>query len=97
MKFLDKWMDLEDIFLSEVTQSQKNTHSMQSLISGYYLRSLEYPRCISQITRCSRRRKIKVWILWAFLEGRTKYPWEKIQRQSAEQRLKGKPCIDCPT
>jgi hypothetical protein len=25
MKFLDKWMDLEDIDLSEVTQSQKNT------------------------------------------------------------------------
>jgi hypothetical protein len=23
-KFLDKWMDLEDIILSEVTQSQKN-------------------------------------------------------------------------
>jgi hypothetical protein len=28
MKFLDKWMDLEDIILSEVTQSQKNTHDM---------------------------------------------------------------------
>ena len=25
MKFLDKWMDLEDIILSEVTQLQKNT------------------------------------------------------------------------
>jgi hypothetical protein len=25
MKFLDKWMDLEDIILSEVTQSQENT------------------------------------------------------------------------
>jgi hypothetical protein len=25
MKYLDKWMYLEDIFLSEVTQSQKNT------------------------------------------------------------------------
>jgi hypothetical protein len=35
MKFLDKWMDLEDIILSEVTQSQKNTHDMHSLISGY--------------------------------------------------------------
>jgi hypothetical protein len=29
------WMDLEDIILSEVTQSQKNTHDMDSLISGY--------------------------------------------------------------
>ena len=32
MTFLDKWMDLEDIILSEVTQSQKNTHDMHSLI-----------------------------------------------------------------
>jgi hypothetical protein len=35
MKFLDKWMDLEDIILSEVTQSQKNSLNMHSLISGY--------------------------------------------------------------
>ena len=41
MKFLDKWMDLDDIFLREITQSQKNTHDMHSLISGYYPRSSE--------------------------------------------------------
>ena len=35
MKFLDKWIELENIILSEVTQSQKNTHFMHSLISGY--------------------------------------------------------------
>jgi hypothetical protein len=35
MKFFGKWMELENIILSEVTQSQKNTHGMQSLISGY--------------------------------------------------------------
>jgi hypothetical protein len=35
MKFLGKWMELEIIILSEVTQSQKNTHEMYSLISGY--------------------------------------------------------------
>jgi hypothetical protein len=35
MKFLGKWMDLEDIILSEIAQSQKNTHDMHSLISGY--------------------------------------------------------------
>jgi hypothetical protein len=34
MKFLGKWIELENIFLSEVTQSQKNTHGMYSLISG---------------------------------------------------------------
>ena len=35
MKFLGKWMYMEDIILSEVTQSQKSTHDMHSLISGY--------------------------------------------------------------
>jgi hypothetical protein len=35
MKFLAKWMDLEGIILSEVTQSQNNSHDMYSLISGY--------------------------------------------------------------
>jgi hypothetical protein len=35
MKVLVKWVDLEVIILSEVTQSQKNTHDMYSLISGY--------------------------------------------------------------
>jgi hypothetical protein len=35
MKFLGKWMYLEDTILSEVTQSQKNTHDIHSLISGY--------------------------------------------------------------
>ena len=33
MKFLGKWMELEHVILSEVTQSQKNTHGMQSQIS----------------------------------------------------------------
>jgi len=35
MKFIGKWMELENIVLSEVNQSQKNTHSLHSLISGY--------------------------------------------------------------
>ena len=35
MKFLRKWMHLDNIILSEVTQSQKNRHNMQSLIIGY--------------------------------------------------------------
>jgi dynamin 1-like protein len=35
MKFLGKWMDLEGIIPSEVTQSQRNSHNMYSLISGY--------------------------------------------------------------
>ena len=35
MKFLGKWIELENIILSEVTQSQKNTHYMHSLIGRY--------------------------------------------------------------
>ena len=35
MKFLDKWMELENIILSEVTQSQKINHGMHLLKSGY--------------------------------------------------------------
>jgi predicted metalloendopeptidase len=37
-------MDLEGIILSEVTQSQKYSHDMHSLIHGYWPRNLEYPR-----------------------------------------------------
>jgi hypothetical protein len=35
MKFFGKWVELENIILSEVTQTQKNTHDMHSLISKY--------------------------------------------------------------
>jgi hypothetical protein len=34
MKFSGKWMELENIILSEVTQSQNNTHGMYSLRNG---------------------------------------------------------------
>jgi hypothetical protein len=44
VKFLGKWMNLEDIILNEINQLQKNSHDMYSLISGYYPRNLEYPR-----------------------------------------------------
>jgi hypothetical protein len=35
LKFVGKWIELENMILSEVTQSQKNTHGMYSLISAY--------------------------------------------------------------
>ena len=43
MKFTGKWVELENIILSKVTQSQKNTHGMYSLINGYEAKSIEYP------------------------------------------------------
>ena len=36
LSFATKWMELENITLSEVTQSQKDMHGTYSLISGYY-------------------------------------------------------------
>jgi hypothetical protein len=48
LKFFDKWLDLEYFILNELTQSQKNTHDMHSLISES--RSLEYPRYYLQNT-----------------------------------------------
>ena len=35
MKFAGKWMELEKIILSEVTQAQKDTHGMCSFVIGH--------------------------------------------------------------
>jgi hypothetical protein len=35
MKLAGKWMKLENIILSEITQTQKDKHDMYSAISGY--------------------------------------------------------------
>ena len=35
MNFAGKWMELENIILSEVTQSQKDIRGVYSLISGH--------------------------------------------------------------
>ena len=35
MNFTDKWVELENIILSEETQTQKDMHDMYSLVSGY--------------------------------------------------------------
>jgi hypothetical protein len=43
MKFLGKWMELENIILCKATQSQKNTH-MNSLISGILAQKFRTPK-----------------------------------------------------
>ena len=35
MKFSGKWMELENIILREVTQTQKDKHGMYSHMGGY--------------------------------------------------------------
>jgi hypothetical protein len=49
LSFAGKWIELENIILSEVIQTQKDIHGIYSLISGYYRppppnKSAEYPR-----------------------------------------------------
>ena len=41
---MDKWVYLEDIILSEVTQSQKKSLDMHSLISGILAQKLKIPK-----------------------------------------------------
>ena len=43
-KSLGKWVELENVMVSEVTQSQRNTHVMHPMISGYYPKKLGIPR-----------------------------------------------------
>ena len=35
LKFVGKWMDLENMILSEVTQTQNDKYNMNSFISGF--------------------------------------------------------------
>ena len=55
MKCLGKWIELENVILSEVTQSQKNTHGMHSLKNRYYPKVLRYPK--RQFTDCMKLKK----------------------------------------
>jgi hypothetical protein len=50
-------MDLEGIILSEVTQSQRNSLNMYSLISGYYPQNLGYPRYKIQFAKHMKLKK----------------------------------------
>jgi hypothetical protein len=57
MKFFGKWMELENVILSEVTHSHKNTQGMHSLISRSYPKSSDYPSYNTQNMWSSRRKK----------------------------------------
>jgi hypothetical protein len=48
MKFLGKWIELENSIMSEAIQSENNTHGMHALIGGYQLQNLVYSRYNSQ-------------------------------------------------
>ena len=93
MKFLSKWMDLEDIIQSEVTQS----HDMYSLISGYYPRYLECPRYKIQFAKLMKPKKNEDQSVntLPLLRIGNNHPWKELQRQSLELRQKDGPSRDC--
>jgi hypothetical protein len=66
LSFAGKWMELENIILSDVTQNQKDTHGMYSLVRGYWPKTkqenqktnkqkthTEYPRYTPQNSKSS--------------------------------------------
>jgi hypothetical protein len=65
-------MDLEGIILSEVTQSQKNSYNLYSLISGYYPRKLKYPRYKIQFVKHMKLKKNEVESLAQHPQGSTR-------------------------
>jgi hypothetical protein len=68
MTFAGKWMELENIILSEVTQTAKDTYGMHSLISGYLPKSTEYLGEYPQMVRSVTGRKVRVRMLPLHLE-----------------------------
>jgi hypothetical protein len=51
MSFAGQCLELENIILSEVTQTQNDMHGMNSQISGYSTKSTELPEYNSQNSR----------------------------------------------
>ena len=84
-------MELENIILSQVTQSQKNTHGIHSLTY------IAIPKIqFTDHMKLKRKEDQNVDASVLFIRV-TKYSQEEIWRQSVEQRLKERPPRDCPT
>ena len=60
VKFSRKWLHLENIILSEITQSQKSRHNMQSLIIGYQTqKALNTPETTHRLYEVQEKKKKK--------------------------------------
>ena len=59
LTFADKWMELENTILSEVTQTQKDMHSMYSLISGYKSKKIFFQKTQDTVHRTHKVNKLK--------------------------------------
>ena len=97
MKFLGKWMDLESIILSEVTHSQRNSHNMYSLISGYQPSNLGYPRYKIQSAKHMKLKKNEVQSVdtLPLLRIGKKIPMEGVTETKFGAETKDGPSRDC--
>jgi hypothetical protein len=86
MKFLDKWMYLEDIILSEVTQSQKKSIDMHSLISGYHPRNTQDTICKRQENQEEGRPMVDTSLL---LRKENKIPMKGVTETNFGAKMKG--------
>jgi hypothetical protein len=74
----------------EVTQSQKDSHDMYSLINGYYPRNLEYPRYRIQFGKHMRLRRNKDQGVDALpLRIGSGMPMEGVAEMKFEAEMKG--------
>jgi hypothetical protein len=98
MKFLGKWMDLKDITLSEVTQSQKNTHDMHSLTDKWILaQKLGIPKI--QFTghmKCKKKEDQSVDTLILLRRG-NKILMEEVTETKCGAETEGMTIQDCLT
>ena len=94
MKSLGKWMDLEGIILSEVTQSQKNSNDMYSLILAQKLSIARYKVQFAKHMKLKKKEDQSVDTLPLLRIGNN-HPWKELQRQSLELRQKNGPSRDC--
>ena len=59
MKFLRKWMHVENIILSEVTQSQKNRHNQQLIIGYQPHKALNTPGTTHRLYEVQEKKRCK--------------------------------------
>ena len=85
-----------EFYYTEWGNPIKKEHTWYGLTDKWVLsQKLGIPKIQFTQTTWNSRRKTKVWILQAFLEGGTKYPWEELQ--SVEEKLKERLPRDCST
>ena len=89
-------LDLEDIILSEVTQSQKNTRDMYSLISRLF-QKLRIPKIqFAKLMKFKRKEEQSVDSLSLLRRG-NKMPMKGVTETKFRAETEGMTIRDCPT